>query len=135
MIRGTADYVGINHYTSYDVFDAGEIPVGEPNFYLDEGVITEKISSSVEGQNGWTMVPDGLRSLLNWISDEYNNPEIMVTENGFADGGGTDDANRKTYYQNYINAVLEALLEDGVNVTAYTAWSLMDNFEWSQGYT
>lgn len=78
--------------------------------------------------------PEGLRLLLCWIKDEYNDPEIIITENGFADTGGTDDADRKTYYQYYLNSVLEAIYEDKVNVTGYTAWSLMDNFEWLRGY-
>lgn len=80
------------------------------------------------------MEADGLRMLLNWIKEQYNNPEVMITENGFSDGGGIDDTDRKNYYQQYLTAVLEALLEDNVNVTAYTAWSLMDNFEWMSGY-
>lgn len=80
------------------------------------------------------MEADGLRMLLNWIKTEYNSPEIMITENGFSDGGGKNDTDRKNYYQQYLTAVLEALLEDNVNVTAYTAWSLMDNFEWMSGY-
>lgn len=81
------------------------------------------------------MESEGLRKLLNWIKEEYNNPEILITENGYSDGGGTDDTNRKNYYQKYLTAVLEALTEDHVNVTAYTAWSLMDNFEWMSGYS
>lgn len=80
------------------------------------------------------MEADGLRMLLNWIKEQYNSPEIMITENGFSDAGGIDDTDRKNYYQQYLTVVLEALLEDNVNVTAYTAWSLMDNFEWMSGY-
>lgn len=78
--------------------------------------------------------PEGLRLLLRWIKDEYNDPEIIITENGFADTGGTDDTDRKMYYQYYLNSVLEAIYKDTVNVTGYTAWSLMDNFEWLRGY-
>lgn len=80
------------------------------------------------------MEADGLRLLLNWIKDEYNNPEVIITENGYSDSGGTNDTERKNYYQIYLTAVLDALLEDGVNVAGYTAWSLMDNYEWTRGY-
>lgn len=152
MIRGTADYFGLNHYTSYNAIYIDDYGVGDPNFYLDQGIITETVESSIHGQNGWTVsnynlacvvffetfgfkfVPDGLRLLLQWIKEEYNNPEIVVTENGFADDGRIDDTERTLYYQYYLNAVLEATLEDNVNVTGYTAWSLMDNFEWLSGY-
>lgn len=80
------------------------------------------------------MEAEGLRLLLNWIKDQYNNPEIIITENGYPDDGGIDDTERKIYYEQYLAAVLEARLEDNVNVTGYTAWSLMDNFEWMSGY-
>lgn len=80
------------------------------------------------------MEAEGLRRLLSWIKDHYNNPEIIITENGYSDGGGLDDTDRKSYYQIYLAAILDALLEDKVNVTGYTAWSLMDNFEWTFGY-
>lgn len=81
------------------------------------------------------MEANGLRLLLNWIKEQYGSPEIMITENGYADDGDIDDSDRKSYYQQYLTAVLGALIEDNVNVTAYTAWSLMDNFEWMSGYT
>lgn len=80
------------------------------------------------------MESEGLRRLLSWITNRYNRPEIIITENGYSDRGGTDDTERTNYYQQYLTAVLDSLLEDDVNITGYTAWSLMDNFEWMQGY-
>lgn len=152
MIRGTADYLGLNHYTSYRTIYVEDYGVGDPNFYLDQGIVTETVESSIQGQNGWTVsscksnhvisyktvvfkfVPEGFRLLLQWIQKEYNNPEVIITENGFADDGRLNDTERTLYHQYYLNAVLEAVLEDHVNVTGYTAWSLMDNFEWLSGY-
>lgn len=60
---------------------------------------------------------------------------MIITENGFSDRGELDDQGRINYYQLYLSALLEAIYEDGVNVTGYTAWSLLDNFEWMRGYT
>lgn len=80
------------------------------------------------------VVPWGFAKLLTWIKNEYNGPEMIVFENGFSDTDNINDDDRVSYYNQYLNAMLDAI-EDGANVTAYTAWSLMDNFEWVQGYT
>uniref|UniRef100_H2YTH9 beta-glucosidase n=1 Tax=Ciona savignyi TaxID=51511 RepID=H2YTH9_CIOSA len=59
-------------------------------------------------------------------------------ENGISEEGNSDELNdwwRKSYYQNYLNEVLKAIQLDNVNVIGYTAWSLMDNFEWAEGYS
>lgn len=68
------------------------------------------------------------------MKDNYDDPEIIIMENGFSDLGGLYDPDRVSYYQHYLNALLDAL-EEGVHVSAYTAWSLLDNFEWMSGYT
>jgi len=70
---------------------------------------------------------------LNWLSGTYGQDvDIIVTESGFADypDTGLNDTGRVHYYTNYINELLKAVIVDGINVKAYTAWSLMDNFEW-----
>lgn len=59
----------------------------------------------------------------------------MITENGYGTHGGNNDEDRIDYYKQYIDAVLDAIEVDGCNVTTYTAWSLMDNFEWDTGLT
>lgn len=79
--------------------------------------------------------PLGLRLQLNLIKTEYNNPEILITENGVSTAGGLRDMVRVNYLNTYLEAVHQAVVDDGVNVTAYTAWSLMDNMEWTDGYT
>ena len=77
-----------------------------------------------------------MRKTLNWIKNEYGNPPVIITENGFSDNlGNLDDQQRVYYYKHYINQVLKAVKLDGCNVKGYVAWSLLDNFEWSFGYT
>ena len=60
-----------------------------------------------------------------------------MTENGFSDTDreGVQDLGRVAYFRNYINQMLRAVRLDGCNVKSYTAWSLMDNFEWARGYS
>lgn len=74
--------------------------------------------------------------ILSWIKNEYNNPELYITENGWSDDDGeTVDIGRINYMRDHLNAVLQAIHEDGCNVKGYTVWSIMDNFEWLAGYT
>ena len=62
-----------------------------------------------------------------------------MTENGVSDQDGPEinlaDSHRVEFYQNYIGQMLRAINEDDVDVRMYTAWSLMDNFEWARGYS
>jgi len=66
---------------------------------------------------------------------------LIVTENGWGDPnmtiaeGALNDTDRCNYYREYIGNVSLAATEDGVKVGGYFAWSLMDNFEWADGYT
>lgn len=69
-----------------------------------------------------------------WIKKEYDNPQVIVTENGVSDKGGLMDLGRINYFNTYLDAVLDAM-DDGCNIFGYVAWSLMDSFEWKAGYT
>ena len=72
--------------------------------------------------------------LLKWINKEYDNPPVFITENGVSDLFGTEDIVRVDYFNSYLENVLRAINE-GCNVKAYMAWTLIDSFEWSSGYT
>ncbi|XP_034971334.1 klotho [Zootoca vivipara] len=78
-----------------------------------------------------------LRPLLYWISREYNKPEVFVVENSWYVSGNTktDDSKYTNYLKNFIMDTLKAVRYDGVTVIGYTAWSLMDGFEWLRGYS
>ncbi|KAI5639450.1 glycosyl hydrolase family 1 domain-containing protein [Phthorimaea operculella] len=79
-------------------------------------------------------VPWGFNKLLKEVRKLYGNPEVYVTENGWSTAGGLLDDDRITYLRHYLGAMLNAI-DDGCKVRAYSAWSLMDNFEWKNGYT
>uniref|UniRef100_A0A665VBI9 beta-glucosidase n=1 Tax=Echeneis naucrates TaxID=173247 RepID=A0A665VBI9_ECHNA len=112
FIRGTADVFCINHYTTKIVHHA-------------------TLRDLSETEEAW-----GLRRLLSWIKEEYGDPEIYITENGVATDTKTtyDDSARVFYYKTYVDEALKAHNLDGVNVKGYIATSLMDSFEWLNGY-
>ncbi|KAJ3659573.1 hypothetical protein Zmor_011256 [Zophobas morio] len=136
-IKGTHDFLAINAYsTLYVQAKEEEVDTAVISYDSDLNVDTFFDDSWEESASSWLrVVPWGMRKLLNWLSKTYNHPEIFITENGVSDTGGLNDDRRINYYREYLSNVLEAILDDGVNVTRYTAWSLMDNFEWARGYT
>jgi beta-glucosidase len=91
---------------------------------------------------GWPVVPDGLRELLVGLRQTYGDalPPIHVTESGcsypdeLTADGRCADPDRVAYLDSHIGAV-EAALAAGVDVRGYFVWSLLDNFEWAEGYT
>lgn len=87
---------------------------------------------------GWEIYPKAFTELLVSLNDKYSLPPIYITENGAAMAdklvdGVVNDLDRIDYYHNHLNAVNDAI-EQGVEVNGYFAWSLMDNFEWAEGY-
>jgi len=66
-------------------------------------------------------------NLLKWIHQEYNGPEIIVTENGVSDRGGLEDYARVDYYNLYLSAVLDAI-EDGVNIIENVCFTTLYSF-------
>jgi len=136
--KGSYDFYGMNHYTSRLVSPAerqehARMQIGNEVF----GIYEEPDPSWSRGASSWLyVVPYGIRRNLGWIRDRYGNPPVYITENGISDrGSDLDDKSRQDYYTRYINEVLKAIVFDGSNIKGYNAWSLMDNFEWAEGYT
>ena len=80
---------------------------------------------------GWEVYPQGLTDLLVRVSHEYTMLPLYVTENGTSED---DDTRRLSYYDQHLQAVLEARAQ-GADVRGYFAWSLLDNYEWAEGYS
>nr|XP_036220320.1 myrosinase 1 [Bactrocera oleae] len=137
-IRGTADFFGINSYTSKLVTKNDHnntVNFPTPSFNHDMGVVEDQDPNWTGSGSLWLkVVPKGMYNLIMWIMREYDNPPIIVTENGVSDRGGLEDYSRVDYLNSYLSAILDAI-EDGANVQGYTYWSLMDSYEWKVGYT
>ena len=144
MLIGSADFLGLNHYTSSFVSgrppkDEGKEVVGNGGLSDDQGVYLVPVPGAQKTDMGWAIVPWGLRKLLNWIAKRYRNAPIYITENGCAapepdEEASKNDVMRQQYLQDYIAEALKARDEDKVNLRGYFCWSLMDNFEWTSGY-
>nr|PNR45839.1 hypothetical protein PHYPA_015610 [Physcomitrium patens] len=148
LLKGSLDFIGLNHYTSRFI-SSGSGPGNAltSDHWQDQGIL-----SSVTSRNGsqighqaaseWLyIVPWGIGKTLVWLTERYQKPLIFVTENGMDDLDGSkpvpellNDVNRIDFYENYLSSVLSAI-GNGSDVRGYFAWSLMDNFEWSMGYT
>ncbi|GFG29766.1 hypothetical protein Cfor_03336, partial [Coptotermes formosanus] len=132
-IKGTWDFFALNHYTTYWAQDGLQGP--DPSRQRDSGVMKSQDPSCPETSSPWfRVVPWGFRKILRWVKKEYNNPPIFITESGYSDDGRLQDTGRIKYYVDYIRELLKAKYEDGCQIIGYTAWSLIDNFQWEEGY-
>ncbi|MBE3007789.1 beta-glucosidase [Microbispora sp. NEAU-D428] len=91
----------------------------------------EEISGVPTTAFGWPVVPDGLRELLDSLKARYGDalPPVYITENGCS-YEGLDDQERIAYLDGHIRAMRQA----DVDLRGYFVWSLLDNFEWAEGY-
>ena len=128
------DWVGINYYNRHFISNAPS--AGHYQYHdvmPDQGPITYM---------GWEVWPRGLYDIVTRISKEYNRPVIEITENGcsYSDGplpenpSKVPDPRRTEYYREHL-AELARAIRDGADVRGYHAWSLLDNYEWAEGYS
>ncbi|XP_071962886.1 cytosolic beta-glucosidase-like [Antedon mediterranea] len=139
-LAGSSDFFGFNCYTTSYArpIKNTATPLVPPSWSTDQDVFSWKSPDWPTSGSDWLRpVPWGARRLLNWIKKKYGNPVIYITENGIStnDTFNVNDQIRIDYYSAYLSEVLKAIELDEVNVKGYTAWSLMDNFEWARGYT
>ena len=130
-VAGDLDYLGLNYYRRETVAAKSDVPFDWEVAPPADAELTDM---------GWHVAPDGLRDVLLQLQAEYSPAEIVISENGAAyrdvvvADGQVRDAPRQSYLARHVAAVADAL-EAGVPVTGYYVWSLLDNFEWSYGYT
>ncbi|XP_060945076.1 lactase/phlorizin hydrolase-like [Limanda limanda] len=137
FIRGTADIFCVNHYTTKIARHATKRLTPHSYDFDKDLTEAEESDSPTTAISNQRAVAWGLRRLLNWIKEEYGDPEIYITENGVATESKTawDDSARVFYFKTYVDEALKAHDLDGVKVKGYVAASLMDSFEWLNGYT
>ena len=132
-IAAPIDFLGVNYYTSLAIREGQE---------LTEATGVPPSAPAPEGytEMGWPITPAALTSYLGHLSDEYSPPAIIISENGASYSDGPDDQGvvaderRIRYLSRHIDAVGSAIAA-GVPVTGYFAWTLLDNLEWSSGFT
>jgi beta-glucosidase len=140
-IAAPLDFLGVNYYFPSKV-RAAPYAQADPALRTADDLGTEDVISPDEELTpmGWPIEAAGLTRLLVWLRDTYPRlPPIFITENGRAcddvvtPEGQVDDPDRVRYMQDHLRAVGDAI-EAGVDVRGYYCWSLMDNFEWAEGY-
>ncbi len=131
-LRFDFDFIGIQNYFPLVVRHNPLIPIIQAS---EVKASSRKVPHTAMG---WEINPDSFYRILKryWLYGGVK--EIIVTENGasFRDelvNGVVDDPQRIGYYREYLRGLLQAKSE-GVNITGYFAWTLMDNFEWAEGY-
>jgi beta-glucosidase len=136
VIGAPLDFYGVNYYAPARVgapqgteatFGGVRLPSALPFSVREiEGVPVTDF--------GWPVVPEGLTELLTGFRERYGDrlPPVVVTENGCS-GAGHDDRDRIAYLDGHLRALHRAVAA-GVDVRGYFVWSLLDNFEWAEGY-
>ena len=132
-IAQPVDFIGINYYTRNVVAND---PASWP---LKASMVVQAGKTYTE--TGWEVHPPALTDLLLWFKQRYGDIPLYITENGSAfydppraGPHGVNDPLRCDYLERHVAAIGDAIAA-GVDVRGYMAWSLLDNLEWSLGYT
>jgi beta-glucosidase len=129
IIATPIDFLGVNYYNPMRVRPAEHGPL-----YVEDADPVLPTTAM-----GWEIEPDGLARVLARVRDEYGPVPIHITENGAAfddaptSDGSIEDPDRRSYLAGHLEALAGAI-DDGVDVRRYYVWSLLDNFEWEEGY-
>jgi beta-glucosidase len=135
------DFLGVNYYFRNTVVAGrGESELKTTERFSDLNATTVLPEGVETTAMGWPVEPDGLTELLVRLHEEYTQGPIYITENGRAvydyvdPEGGVDDEERVAFLDDHFRAAHDAI-EQGVNLRGYMVWSLLDNFEWAEGYS
>jgi beta-glucosidase len=132
LIRQPIDFLGINYYTRSVTRAASSYP-------LDAAAVRQPLGTYTE--TGWEVFPQGLTDTLLWVKQRYGDIPMYITENGaaffdppVAEADRIRDPLRIDYLHKHLRAVHDAIAQ-GCDIRGYMAWSLLDNLEWSLGYS
>jgi beta-glucosidase len=152
LLKGSFDFFGLNHYTTSYVarpgFKRKDTNDGMGSNFFTPFVSTHyDINGTLIGEQGSTYwlfkAPWGLKKSLQYVYEKYGLTEVYITENGYSVKNEHTaplesklrDASRVHYYEHYLNAIQEAIKETNIKIKGYFAWTLIDNFEWQEGFT
>jgi beta-glucosidase len=134
LLRAPLDFIGVNLYVRNLVRH-----VGDDDFGLRARPVGMGGHQGPKTDFGWEVWPDALYDMLMRLTRDFDAPAIEITENGcsYADGpdahGVVRDTRRIDFYRGYLEATARAIA-DGADVRGYHAWTLLDNFEWAEGF-
>ena len=137
VIAAPIDWIGVNYYAPH-IVEQGSDPRRMSPFIPGDAVLSVRTTEDVTAL-GWPVRPRTFAALLRRLHRDYPGVPLYVHENGAAfhdvvsAGGEIDDSDRRGFIARHIDVVREAVL-DGVDVRGYFAWSLLDNYEWAEGY-
>eukprot|EP01121_Diplochlamys_sp_Union-15-3_P009268 TRINITY_DN2521_c0_g1_i4.p1 TRINITY_DN2521_c0_g1~~TRINITY_DN2521_c0_g1_i4.p1 ORF type:complete len:237 (-),score=39.89 TRINITY_DN2521_c0_g1_i4:81-791(-) len=145
LLDGSSDFFGLNHYTSlYTTNGTSPDAIGWNRDVQIIGLRERdgELIGPIADSDWLYIVPWGIQKLLVWIHERYNPSAIWITENGvdvkdesrLPVEAALKDTTRVDYYDDYLSFVKKAI-DDDVKVVGYFAWSLLDNFEWADGYS
>ncbi|KAJ0258538.1 Beta-glucosidase 15 [Hirschfeldia incana] len=143
MLKGSYDFIGINYYSSSYAMDV-PCSTEQVTLFSDPCANTtgerEGVPIGPKAASDWLLIyPKGLRDLILYAKYKFKDPVIYITENGrdeFNTGRENfhQDDDRIDYYAQHLELLKDAI-SIGAQVKGFFAWSLLDNFEWSTGYT
>lgn len=132
LIKQKLDFIGINYYTR-------SVTQATDSYPLKAGAVRQPLGTYTE--TGWEVFPQGLTDLLVWAKDRYGNLPTYITENGaaffdpaVAEEGRVRDPLRMGYLKKHLTAIRDAI-DQGCDIRGYMVWSLLDNLEWSLGFS
>jgi beta-glucosidase len=137
VIAAPIDWIGVNYYAPHIVVQGADPRGGSP-FIPGDAVMYARTTDNVTAL-GWPVRPRSFTAMLRRLHRDYPGIPLYVHENGAAfhdvvsADGEIDDTDRRVYLARHIDAV-RASVRDGVDVRGYFAWSLLDNYEWAEGY-
>ncbi|MGC2550023.1 MAG: GH1 family beta-glucosidase [Candidatus Sulfotelmatobacter sp.] len=139
-MKAPLDFIGINLY--YRTIASAPTAI-ERLSHPQQWLFPVKMSGGEQGPKtdmGWEVWPQALYDMVMRITRDFNRPVIEITESGCGYNDGPDangmihDSRRIDYHRQYLQALARAMA-DGADVRSYHAWSLMDNFEWAEGFS